>query len=87
MSEQKSEEMMEKLEKVGRKNWLFAIKTFYNVVGPTSWPNLTQEQKDEIENASDEVVRSICKELCEEALKRERYVSNYFDAALSVRDI
>lgn len=65
------EKMIERLEKASRQKRLLAIKTFYNVAESMKYNNLPAENRDKIENASDQEVYKFCKALCSEAINRD----------------
>lgn len=63
--------MMLRLEEGNKVKWLNAIKTFYTVAEPTKWIDLPKATREQIESSSDEQIKSLCKELCVEAINRD----------------
>jgi hypothetical protein len=64
--------MIKRIEEGDRLTWLNAIRSYYdNATGEVVWDQKTEEERKYIENANDSTVKSICIDLCREAINRD----------------
>jgi len=68
--------MQSMVEERGRTDWLRAINKYFEIAETSSYENLPEETRRRIE-ATDETLKSFCKEICAEAINRDfcSYVS------------